>query len=161
MHVITRGKYYLVDAEFMLRSTLLAPYRGVRYHLKEYSRNPPQNPKELFNLRHVSLRNVIERAFVVLKKRFPIIASSNEPSYRVQTQKKMILVCCILRNDLIAADPDDGILHEVDEEILNNPELHEQLGAQRVRNNDDAAQGEILRNSIATGMWRDYTSNPT
>ena len=29
------------------------------------------------------------------------------------------------------------------------------------RNNDDAAQGDILRNSIATDMWRDYTSNPT
>ena len=49
----------------------------------------------------------------------------------------------------------------MDEEILNNPEPHEQLGVQRERNNDDAAQGEILRNSIATNMWRDYTSNPT
>ena len=29
------------------------------------------------------------------------------------------------------------------------------------RNNDDAAQWEILRNSIATDMWRDYASNPT
>ena len=85
MHVIPIGKYYLVDAGFMLRSTLLAPYRGVRYHLKEYSRNPPQNPKELFNLQHASLRNAIERAFGVLKKRFPIMASSNETSYGVPT----------------------------------------------------------------------------
>ena len=81
MHVIPIGKYYRVDAGFMLRSTLLAHYRGVHYHLKEYLRNPPQNPKELFNLRHASLCNAIERAFGVLKKRFPIIASSNEPSY--------------------------------------------------------------------------------
>ena len=49
----------------------------------------------------------------------------------------------------------------MDEEILNNPEPHEQLGAQRERNNDDVAQGEILRNLIAIDMWRDYTSNPT
>ena len=34
IHVIPIGKYYLVDARFMLRSTLLAPYKGVRYHLK-------------------------------------------------------------------------------------------------------------------------------
>ena len=64
-------------------------------------------------------------------------------------------------NYLIGADSDDRILHEVDEEILNNSEPHEQLGAQRERNNDDSTQGEILRNSIATDMWRDYTSNPT
>ncbi|XP_058740988.1 uncharacterized protein LOC131613326 [Vicia villosa] len=61
---ISQGKYYLVDAGFMLTSGLITPYRGVRYHLKEYSaRNPPQNSKELFNLRHSSLRNAIERAF--------------------------------------------------------------------------------------------------
>ena len=131
MHLIPIGKYYLVDVGFMLRSTLLAPYRGVRYHLKEYSRNPPQNLKELFNLRHATLHNVIERAFGVLKKRFPIIASSNEPSYRVPTQKKKNLACCILHNYLIGANPDDRILHEVDEEILNNLEPHEQLGVQR------------------------------
>ncbi|KAI3701264.1 hypothetical protein L2E82_45915 [Cichorium intybus] len=47
--------------------------RGVRYHLKEYSTRAPENSKELFNLRHASLRNAIERAFGVLKKRFPII----------------------------------------------------------------------------------------
>ncbi|XP_075655140.1 uncharacterized protein LOC142625347 [Castanea sativa] len=67
-NVLAACKYCLVDAGFMLRSTPLAPYRGVHYHLKEYSRNPPQNPKELFNLRHASLCNAIERAFGVLKK---------------------------------------------------------------------------------------------
>ena len=60
----------------MNRSRLIAPYRGVRYHLKEYSVHPLENPKELFNLRHTSLRIAIERVFGVLKKRFPIIASN-------------------------------------------------------------------------------------
>ncbi|KAG6479385.1 hypothetical protein ZIOFF_062848 [Zingiber officinale] len=67
------GKYYLVDAGFMLKSSLITPYRGERYHLKEYSRNPPRNARELFNLRHSSLRNAIERTFGVVKKRFAII----------------------------------------------------------------------------------------
>ena len=72
--IIPDEKYYLVDADFMLTNGLITPYRGVRYHLKEYSRtNPPQNYKELFNLRHASLRNVmIERAFGVLKKDFKL-----------------------------------------------------------------------------------------
>lgn len=29
------GKFYLIDAGFMLRGGLITPYRGVRYHLKE------------------------------------------------------------------------------------------------------------------------------
>ena len=60
----------------MNRSRLIAPYRGVHYYLKEYSVHPLENPKELFNLRHTSLRIAIERVFGVLKKRFPIIASN-------------------------------------------------------------------------------------
>ncbi|QHO58284.1 L10-interacting MYB domain-containing protein [Arachis hypogaea] len=34
---IPKGKYYLGDAGFMLKPGILTPYRGVRYHLKEYS----------------------------------------------------------------------------------------------------------------------------
>ena len=74
------GKYYLADAGFGLKGEFITPYRGVRYHLKEYSRNSPKDIRELFNLRHSSLRNAIERAFGVLKKRFPIVSSSNEPT---------------------------------------------------------------------------------
>ena len=64
----------------MNRSRLSAPYKRVRYHLKEYFVHPSKNAKELFNLRHASLRTAIERAFVVLKKRFPIIASTTKPN---------------------------------------------------------------------------------
>jgi hypothetical protein len=34
---IQPGKYYLADAGFPLASALLIPYRGVRYHLAEWS----------------------------------------------------------------------------------------------------------------------------
>ncbi|KAI4371057.1 hypothetical protein MLD38_019333 [Melastoma candidum] len=69
---IPEGKFYLGDAGFGLSSKLLTPNGSARYHLKEYSQRGPQTPKELFNHRHASLRNCIERAFGVLKKRFPI-----------------------------------------------------------------------------------------
>ena len=65
----------------MLRSGLIAPYRGVRYHLKEYSAHGQENAEELFNHRHSFLRNVIERTFGVLKKRFPIISGMTEPFF--------------------------------------------------------------------------------
>ena len=53
----------------MNRSRLIAPYRGVCYHLSEYSIRPPENAKELFNLRHVSVLNTIKKTFGILKKK--------------------------------------------------------------------------------------------
>ena len=62
--------------------TCLKFHRGVRYHLKEWERGNrrPQNKEELFNLRHSSLRNVIERTFGVLKKRFGILNNMDQHS---------------------------------------------------------------------------------
>ena len=51
---------------YVNRSHLIAPYKGVHYHLKEYFIRSPENVKELFNLRHASLCNAIERAFGIL-----------------------------------------------------------------------------------------------
>ncbi|KAG6473921.1 hypothetical protein ZIOFF_067841 [Zingiber officinale] len=99
--IIPHGKYYLVDSGFMLKRGLITPYRGIRYHLKEYSRCGPTNAKELFNLRHANLHGAIERAFGVLKKRFPIISSGTEPYYEVDIHTDIILACCILHNFLM------------------------------------------------------------
>ncbi|CAL5441606.1 unnamed protein product [Camellia sinensis] len=75
------GKYYLVDAGFTNMTGFLAPYRSERYHLDQFRgcRRHPNGYKELFNYRHSSLRNVIERSFGVLKNRFPILRSM--PNY--------------------------------------------------------------------------------
>jgi hypothetical protein len=51
--------FLLADAGFGLSKRVLTPFRGVRYHLKEFSEEAggrPQNAKELFNLRHASMR---------------------------------------------------------------------------------------------------------
>ncbi|XP_074337288.1 uncharacterized protein LOC141674484 [Apium graveolens] len=133
---IPEGKYYLVDAGFMLKSGLITPYRKVRYHLKEYSENPPRNARELFNHRHSSLRNAIERAFGVLKKRFPIIASGTEPNYRIKK------------------DPDHMILAEVDREI-ENIGANEQL--QHRDEDEDTQRGENISDSITSQMWANYS----
>lgn len=141
----------------MLKGSLITPYRGERYHLKEYSRNPPRNLQELFNLRHASLRNTIERAFGVLKRRFPIIASATEPNYGIQTQKEIILACCILHNYLWSVDPDVSDFSEVQEELDNatattiiEPNYNDP------DDTEDAHRGEMLRDMIAVGMWQNY-----
>jgi hypothetical protein len=72
---IPEGRFVLRDAGFANCDTCITPYRGVRYHLKEWAKGSrrPQNKEELFNLRHAKLRNVIERIFRVMKARFKIL----------------------------------------------------------------------------------------
>ena len=123
--------------------------------MKEYSRNPPRNARELFNHRHSSLRNAIERAFGVLKKRFPIIASATEPNYGVKTQNKIIVACCILHNYLIGVDPDEKLLDEVDAELWNRPISQENYN---VDEGEETRKGEYIKDSIAASMWLDYTA---
>ena len=62
-----------MDAGYTNGPGFLAPYRGTRYHLNEWTGNNPKTYKELFNLRHSVARNVIERAFGLLKKRWSIL----------------------------------------------------------------------------------------
>ncbi|KAF7288467.1 putative nuclease HARBI1-like protein [Mycena chlorophos] len=108
------GKYYLADAGFPLCDALMTPYRGVRYHLKEWgSANlRPRNYKELFNLRHAQLRNVVERIFGVLKRRWAIF-TSGAPEYPVETQAQLISAICALHNFIRVYDEeDDGSVEE-------------------------------------------------
>ena len=92
------GKYYVGDADYGLSRYCLTPYRGVRYHLREWeiAGRRPENARELFNLRHASLRNVIERAFGILKKRFPILVRMT--SYPMETQVRLVKSCFMIHN---------------------------------------------------------------
>ena len=65
IHFILVDKYYVVDADLRNTRGFLAPFKGMCYHLQDYrgSEREPKNGKELFNYRHASLRNVIERTF--------------------------------------------------------------------------------------------------
>nr|KAJ0217060.1 hypothetical protein LSAT_V11C300154530 [Lactuca sativa] len=156
--VIPNGHYYLVDAGLPHSTILMAPYRGVRYHLKEYSTRAPQNARELFNLRHTSLHNAIKRAFGVLKRKFPIIRSTQEPFYSCETQSDIFLVCCILHNFLIVGDRDKDLEDEVLQEVLSTPteEVRHNSSGRREGN----SMAEQLRNSIANQMWTNYLLNP-
>ncbi|XP_047964688.1 uncharacterized protein LOC125209123 [Salvia hispanica] len=76
---VPKGYYYLCDNGYANSDGFLTPFRGVRYHLKEWGpgAESPQNAIELFNMRHTKARNVIERAFAVLKMRWGILRISN------------------------------------------------------------------------------------
>ncbi|KAH7832832.1 hypothetical protein Vadar_000407 [Vaccinium darrowii] len=64
-------KYYVVDAGYTNMPGYLAPHRGRRSCRDEFNGTNMvfRTPMELFNYKHSSLRNVIERCFGVLKGR--------------------------------------------------------------------------------------------
>ncbi|KAI9911772.1 hypothetical protein PsorP6_008750 [Peronosclerospora sorghi] len=99
--IVPSGKYFLGDARYDISNTVLTPYRGVRYHLKEWGRGNqrPHNAEELFNLRHSSLRNAVERIFGVLKKRLPVVVKGCQ--YPVKTQVQLVYALTAIHNFII------------------------------------------------------------
>ncbi|KAL5572712.1 hypothetical protein UlMin_022309 [Ulmus minor] len=116
---VPRGCYYLVDAGYSNAEGFLSPYRGTRYHLKEWGQRIPSNRKEYFNMKHSCARNVIERCFGLLKVRWAILRSSS--FYPLKTQCRIITACCLLHNlirremDIDPAECQFDIGAEVDE----------------------------------------------
>nr|KAJ0216867.1 hypothetical protein LSAT_V11C300107190 [Lactuca sativa] len=80
------GKYYLDDGGYINGEGFLAPYRGIRYHLQEWESNTraPTNKEEYFNMKHSQARNVIERCFGLLKRRWAILRSPLFYPIRIQ-----------------------------------------------------------------------------
>ena len=58
----------------------------------------PESPEELFNLRHSSIRNVIERIFRVVKNRFKIL--DRGCNFDIHVQSGVVLALCALRNSI-------------------------------------------------------------
>ncbi|KAK5839534.1 hypothetical protein PVK06_008335 [Gossypium arboreum] len=145
------GKYYLADAGYGIRNGYITPYRGVRYHLKEFSTQGPENAKELFNLRHSSLRITIERVLGILKKRFCVLDA--ESFWNFQAQVDIVLTCCIIHNHIMGVDPSDLLnqgLYEEPESDLIIPTLTEQEEREETR------EWPAKRDEIAQTMSTDY-----
>ncbi|KHN47711.1 hypothetical protein glysoja_026400, partial [Glycine soja] len=124
-----KGKYFLVDAGYTNGPGFLAPYRWTRYHLND-------------------ARNVIERSFGVLKKRWSILRT---PSFfDIKTQIRIIDVCFLLHNFIRDEQQSDPILEAQDLELLfvvDNELINQQM--ERVTNNI----GDEVTTIQATEEW--------
>ena len=74
-------------------------YCSVRYYLKEQrqANQKPENAKELFNLRYLSLHNVIEQIFSVLKRQWQILRGKC-CKYSIKTQVDLFSALVSLYN---------------------------------------------------------------
>lgn len=149
------GKYYLADGGYGLSKYVLTPYRGVRYHLIEFDLNGhgPANSKELFNLRHSSLRNAVERLFGVCKRRFPVLVKMSPYSFEFQCH---IVHCCFLLHNFVrinqlyedeffAVDENDEPDNAVDDDDIEVEVGGAEMNALKA-----------WRDGIADAMWAQY-----
>jgi hypothetical protein len=133
----------------------LTPYRGVRYHLNEWARGSrrPLNAKELFNLRHSQLRNIIERVFGILKKRFPILNLMS--SYSMEKQVAIVKSCFIVHNFIKANQDYEDAYDQWDEnEDANN--VNDNDGEEEEVHGINGVGAAAWRDSIANAMWEQY-----
>lgn len=148
------GCYYLCDNGYANAEGFVTPYKGVRYHLKEWGpgMQAPQTPEELFNLRHSKARNVIERSFAVLKMRWGILRSAS--FYPIDIQTGLIIACFLLHNFIRAQMAVDPVEMELANEADNEDEsAAEQDGADHISSVEPSASWNKKRDDLATEMW--------
>ncbi|KAI3955697.1 hypothetical protein MKW98_006057 [Papaver atlanticum] len=110
----------------------MCPYRNIRYWIGDYRRVPPTEKEEKFNQAHARLRNVIERAFGVLKVRFPVL--SKLPSYSFETQRDIVIACMSIHNFLRRNALDDWLFKEYENETFDMNEAQVEVEAETEEN---------------------------
>lgn len=120
----------------------------------------PKNYQELFNLRHSSLCNAIERIFGILNKRFKLLIQQLEFPFPIQV--KLVKALCCLHNiirliggdDIFDEEWDIGIANEISFDILSNDHV-----SRRIITIAQANEAKVKRDEIAVRMWTNYCKN--
>jgi hypothetical protein len=124
--------------------------------------NRPQNKEELYNLRHASARNVVERIFGVTKNRFNILEQS--PRYAMSVQVCIPPALCALHNFIVRHDPEDTEIDlDEDEEEFGGIQVEEDIDLTLFGNlgfgvitREVQNRASKKRDRLASEMWREY-----
>ena len=145
------GRYYVADAGYSNTPITLAPYRGVRYHLREQAQANmrPRNAKELFNLRHAALRNVVERTIGIFKNRFRYFKAGRR-NLPLSTQVDIVYALTAVHNFINMSNLDDlGYFPDVQDEVIDEED------ARLAEAESDVVMNQ-RRDEIAELMWQSY-----
>ncbi|XP_075479525.1 uncharacterized protein LOC142520435 [Primulina tabacum] len=156
---VSQGKIFLLDCGYANRHQFLPPFRGVRYHLQEFTGQGrhPEDTKELFNLHHASLRNVIERIFGIFKSRFKIFKTAHPFPYT--TQAELVLACAGLHNflrkecrsDEFPAEPENEVPQPSSKQIYEDKNFDQIFGTEE----QQRTNANAWRDTIANRIWSD------
>nr|XP_043630029.1 protein ALP1-like [Erigeron canadensis] len=148
---IPNGTYYLCDAGYANAEGFLTPYRGQRYHLNDWNR-PPTTPKELYNKKHASARNVIERCFELIKNKWAIL---RDVSYhRPRSMARIIIACCLMHNFIRTTMDHDPSDDEVPDDHIEPENNHD-----NVINTVETSHGwNDRRDNLANDMFNEWNA---
>ncbi|KAJ1689607.1 hypothetical protein LUZ63_013762 [Rhynchospora breviuscula] len=163
---VPEGRYYLVDSGYANTHQFLSPYRGITYHLAKFRQrrieDRYENGEELFNHRHAQLRNMVEKAFGILKGRFHLLKDMRAYKYDFQTD--IVIACCVLHNFLIRHPNLDHDTEQFPEDASSdddddNPRtsgIESMAGSSR---RSDGERGSELRDKIRDLLWNSRCSD--
>ncbi|KAL5564974.1 hypothetical protein UlMin_028138 [Ulmus minor] len=160
------GKYFLVDAGYANRYCFLSPYQKTNYHLSDRRRQGGDKKKELFNYRHVSLRNAIESTFGIWKNRFPILKMIT--NFPLEKQCMIPIACAVVHNFIKMHAEEDELFREAmnddydvpatddPEEVRETSTRVDDVGGSstQAENLDDFEMGQF-RDGLKDAIWRD------
>ncbi|CAA0821528.1 Unknown protein [Striga hermonthica] len=149
--------FYVVDSRYAHITGFMTPYHGERYHLPEWlgSNQLPDNARELFNRRHATVRNFIERSFVLLKEKFPMIKGLMS-NYKVHSPTDIVIACCVLHNFIRMHEPLGNMPPEFSNpEYVRRHDPTDRTFPFMSSNNSNVGSGEhcVLRDNIAQALW--------
>lgn len=115
----------------------------------------PRNREELFNLRHTKARNIIERAFGIMKMRWGILRSSSY--YHVKVQVQLIMAYFLLHNFIrgeMAIDPIESLVDAFGNE--DPDEEHDDVDY--VDMVETTSAWNHVRDAMPEQMWLNYVA---
>jgi hypothetical protein len=155
---LPEARFYTADAGFGQRRGIVLPYPNTRYHLKEWKDGGrrPETPEELYNLRHARVRNVVERTFGIVKRKWKILRSS-PPEYGLKTQIRIVYAICGLHTFLVlgGAEPSANADAELDSLTAPNRAFLEAVRQQLATRIGTKDSGEV-RLQITNQIWPSY-----
>jgi hypothetical protein len=103
------------------------------------------------------LRNHIERAIGVLKKRFPILKVGT--LHPIENQVKIPIAVVVFHNLIRMHNGDEGWLRNQPDNILPSSFIDVPKGDNVSSFSSQIENGNAQRDAIALSMWADYTHN--
>jgi DDE superfamily endonuclease len=148
-------RYYLADSGFSLKKGVMTPYAGT-YHLTDFHQRDqrPSSKEELFNLWHAQLRNIVERTFGFLKRKWKIIRTS-AVEYDFCWQVAIVYALTGLHNFILMGGlkPDEHLAQQIS--TLTDFELGVlRRAARRADEVIPALTMPQLRRSVARWSWK-------
>ncbi|PLW25716.1 hypothetical protein PCANC_25920 [Puccinia coronata f. sp. avenae] len=153
-------KYYLANAGYALQKGILTPFQATCYHLKEQAIAGlrPSTAKELYNLRHSSLQNIVKRIFGCLKAKFKVLTTPSE--HNIHQQVQLVYALVTLWNFLRRhkqLDDDEFLTSELDGGGNLDAEAEDEQNPHRRTHADDVAMAS-RRLRLSAKLWDQYNS---